>query len=153
MDGTFRELPSEHIGDVNRPSVGRGAAFGDLDNDGDIDVVISNNNEPANLLIRDGTPNKNWIGFLLIGVESNYDAIGARIVIKTDEMNQVKFVTTAGSYLAANDKRLLFGLNHHISVDEASIKWPSGTTDSFTNLEINCYYQIKEGGSISAIYY
>ena len=143
----------DRIGDANRPSVGRGAAFGDLDNDGDIDAVIANNNEPANLLIRDGTPNGNWIGFFLIGVKSNYDAIGTRLVIKTDEMNQVKFVTTAGSYLAANDKRLLFGLNHYVSVDKASIYWPSGTTDNFTNLRINRYYRIKEGGSISAIHY
>jgi len=152
-NGTFRELLPEQIGDANRPSVGRGAAFGDLDNDGDIDAVIANNNEPANLLIRDGTPNGNWIGFFLIGVKSNYDAIGTRLVIKTDEMNQVKFVTTAGSYLAANDKRLLFGLNHYVSVDKASIYWPSGTTDNFTNLQINRYYRIKEGGSISAIHY
>lgn len=152
-NGTFRELLPEQIGDANRPSVGRGAAFGDLDNDGDIDAVIANNNEPANLLIRDGTPNGNWIGFFLIGVKSNYDAIGTRLVIKTDEMNQVKFVTTAGSYLAANDKRLLFGLNHYVSVDKASIYWPSGTTDNFTNLRINRYYRIKEGGSISAIHY
>ncbi|HJM95748.1 MAG TPA: ASPIC/UnbV domain-containing protein, partial [Candidatus Marinimicrobia bacterium] len=79
--------------------------------------------------------------------------IGTRLVIKTDEMNQVKFVTTAGSYLAANDKRLLFGLNHYVSVDKASIYWPSGTTDNFTNLQINRYYRIKEGGSISAIHY
>ena len=153
QNGTFRELLPEQIGDANLPSVGRGAAFGDLDNDGDIDVVIANNNEPANLLIRDGTPNGNWIGFFLIGVKSNYDAIGTRLVIKTDEMNQVKFVTTAGSYLAANDKRLLFGLNHYVSVDKASIYWPSGTTDNFTNLQINRYYGIKEGGSISAIHY
>ena len=89
----------------------------------------------------------------MIGVKSNYDAIGTRLVIKTDEMNQVKFVTTAGSYLAANDKRLLFGLNHYVSVDKASIYWPSGTTDNFTNLRINRYYRIKEGGSISAIHY
>ncbi|SVA67012.1 uncharacterized protein METZ01_LOCUS119866, partial [marine metagenome] len=70
QNGTFRELLPEQIGDANLPSVGRGAAFGDLDNDGDIDVVIANNNEPANLLIRNGTPNGNWIGFFLIGVKS-----------------------------------------------------------------------------------
>jgi hypothetical protein len=153
QNGTFRELLPEQIGDANHPSVGRGAAFGDLDNDGDIDVVIANNNEPANLLIRNGTPNGNWIGFFLVGIESNYDAIGTRVVIKTEEMNQIKFVNTAGSYLAANDKRLLFGLNHHASVAKASIYWPSGITDNFTDLKTNSYYQIKEGGDVSAMHY
>ena len=152
-DGTFRNLLQEQIGDCSHPSVGRGAAFGDLDNDGDIDVVIANNNDTANLLIRSGSPESNWIGFLLVGVESNYDAIGTEVVIETDKIRQIKFVNTGGSYLASNDKRLLFGLSHYDTVTKASINWPSGLTDDFKNLKSNHYYFIKEGGVPSVIKY
>ena len=68
-------------------------------------------------------------------------------------MNQIKFVNTAGSYLAANDKRLLFGLNHYVSVAKVSIYWSSGITDNYTDLKTNSYYQIKEGGGVSAMHY
>ncbi|MBH10377.1 MAG: hypothetical protein CMG74_08535 [Candidatus Marinimicrobia bacterium] len=152
-NGTFRELLPENIGDASKRNVGRGAAFGDLDNDGDIDVVVANNNERANLLIRSGKPVGNWIGFLLIGVESNYDAIGTRVIIEAKNTSQTRFVTTAGSYLAANDKRILFGLMDYSSIDKVNIFWPSGNTDNFNNLDVNRYYQIKEGGRISAMHY
>ena len=101
---TFREVHAEHIGDASAQSVGRGAAFGDIDNDGDIDVVISNNNGPANLLIR--TENQIKVGsvFLLEGVWSNRDAIGSRIVLSVNESKQTRVINTAGSYLASNDK-------------------------------------------------
>ena len=153
QNGTFMELSPDQIGDASHLSVGRGAAFGDLDNDGDVDVVIANNNSAANLLIRTGTPNRNWIGFSLEGVQSNQDAIGSRVVIETDGLKQIKYVSTAGSYLAANDKRLLFGLNNYPTAEKITIDWPSGTSDEFTDLKANQYYQIIEGGSISAIHY
>ena len=153
QNGTFMELSPDQIGDARHLSVGRGAAFGDLDNDGDVDVVIANNNSAANLLIRTGTPNRNWIGFSLEGVQSNQDAIGSRVVIETDGLKQIKYVSTAGSYLAANDKRLLFGLNNYPTAEKITIDWPSGTSDEFTDLKANKYYQIIEGGSISAIHY
>ena len=135
------------------PSVGRGAAFGDLDNDGDIDAVIANNNGSSNLLIRQGHPSKNWIGILLIGVNSNKDAIGSKMTISTKHFSQVKYVNTAGSYLASNDKRLLFGLDNFTVVDKIIIDWPSGELDEFKNLNANQYYQIVEGGAISVLDY
>ena len=152
QDGTFREIMVDNIGDAKHPSVGRGAAFGDLDNDGDIDIVVANNNGPANLLIREGVPQKTWIGFYLIGEKSNRDAIGARVQIKTNEMKQVKIVNTSGSYLASNDKRLIFGLNDYLKVDNVTIKWPEGTIDQFFDLKPNYYYQIVEGGGFSILY-
>jgi hypothetical protein len=124
-----------------------------LDNDGDIDAVIANNNEPANLLIRDGTPNGNWIGFNLVGTKSNRDAIGARALIETSETTQTKYINTAGSYLAANDKRLLFGLGDNSSVKTITIQWPNGQSNVYSNLKSNRYYQIIEGGEISEYHY
>ena len=147
------ELSPDQIGDASHLSVGRGAAFGDLDNDGDVDVVIANNNSATNLLIRTGIPNGNWVGFSLEGVQSNQDAIGSRVMIETDGLKQIKYVSTAGSYLAANDKRLLFGLNSYPTVGKIIIDWPSGTSDEFTDLKANQYYRIVEGGNISAIHY
>ena len=152
QDGTFKEVTIDNIGDAKQPSVGRGAAFGDLDNDGDIDVVIANNNGPANLLIRDGAPQKTWVGFYLIGNKSNRDAIGASVQIRIKKTEQVKIVNTSGSYLSSNDKRLIFGLNGNLKVDRVRIKWPGGTIDQFFDLKSNYYYQIIEGGRISTLY-
>ena len=147
--GLFTEVSSEKIGDGKIPTVGRGAAFGDLDNDGDLDIVISNNNGAANLLIRDGKPNTNWVGFELVGVKSNRDAIGAKVSIETSGMNQTKYVNNAGSYLAANDKRLLFGLGDQPTIETITIQWPGGGSRSYSNLQSNRYYRIVEGGEIS----
>ncbi len=146
---SFTEVSSDEIGDAKTPSVGRGAAFGDLDNDGDIDIVISNNNGAANLLIRDGKPNTNWVGFELVGVKSNRDAIGAKVSIETSGMNQTKYVNNAGSYLSANDKRLLFGLGDQPTIETITIQWPGGGSRSYSNLQSNRYYRIVEGGEIS----
>ncbi len=153
QDGSFQELSVDKIGDLKIPSVGRGAAFGDLDNDGDIDVVVANNNGSSNLLIRQGYPSENWIGILLIGMNSNKDAIGSKVKISTKHFSQVKFVNTAGSYLASNDRRLLFGLDKYTVVDKIIIDWPSGALDEFKNLKANQYYQIIEGGDVSVLHY
>jgi len=147
--GAFSEISSDKIGDAANPSVGRGAAFGDLDNDGDIDIVISNNNGPANLLIRSGKPEANWVGFELVGEKTNRDAIGARIKIESNEFSQFKYVNPGGSYLASNDKRVLFGLSTHSKVNKITIDWPSGKTSAYSDLNSNRYYRIVEGGEIS----
>ena len=153
QNGSFREVSENKIGDAKDKSVGRGGAFGDLDNDGDIDVVISNNNSSANLLIRSGTPDSNWIGFLLVGVESNKDAIGSRVTIQTEDLKQTKFVNTAGSYLASNDKRILFGLRNYSNLEMITIDWPNGGADTYLNLQANQYYQITEKGPVSVLDY
>jgi hypothetical protein len=151
--GAFSEISSDKIGDARNPSVGRGAAFGDLDNDGDIDIVISNNNGPANLLIRSGKPEANWIGFDLVGKKSNRDAIGTRIKIESNGFSQFKYVNPGGSYLASNDKRVLFGLDTHSKVNKITIDWPSGKTSAYSDLNSNRYYRVIEGGEISELFY
>jgi len=150
---SFTEVSSDEIGDAKTPSVGRGAAFGDLDNDGDIDIVISNNNGPANLLIRSGKPNLNWIGFELVGRQSNREGIGSRIEIESNGDKQTQFVSMGGSYLSSNDKRVLFGLNKNQLIDRLTIQWPSGLLAVFENIEANHYYIIEEGGKPSILHY
>ena len=150
-DGTFIDKTSEIGGALQEPKVGRGAAFGDIDNDGDIDVVISNNNGQASLLINEGPPKNNWIGLLLEGRLYNRDAIGARVTVTSGGESQIATVNPAASYLSSNDKRLLFGLGSQAVVNEISIQWPGGGVDRIENIEGNRYYLIQPGGKISAI--
>ena len=150
-DGTFIDKTSEIGGALLEPQVGRGAAFGDIDNDGDIDVVISNNNGQASLLINEGPPKNNWIGLLLEGRLYNLDAIGARVTVTSSGGSQIATVNPAASYLASNDKRLQFGLGSQTVVNEISIQWPGGGVDRIENIEGNRYYLIQPGGKISAI--
>ena len=116
-----------------------------------IDVVISNNNGQASLLINEGPPKNNWIGLLLEGRLYNRDAIGARVTVTSGGGTQIATVNPAASYLSSNDKRLQFGLGSQTVVNEISIQWPGGGVDRIENIEGNRYYLIQPGGKISAI--
>ena len=150
-DGTFVEKTDEIGGDLLVPTVSRGAAFGDIDNDGDTDVVISNNGGQASLFINEGIPRNNWIGLQLEGRLYNRDAIGARVTVKSVGGTQIATVNPAASYLSSNDKRLLFGLGGDKKVEEITIKWPGGGVDRIEDVEVNRYYHVQPGGKISAI--
>ena len=150
-DGTFIDKTSEIGSALQEPQVGRGAAFGDIDNDGDIDVVISNNYGQASLLINEGPPKNNWIGLLLEGRLYNRDAIGARVTVTSGGGTQIATVNPAASYLSSNDKRLQYGLGSQTVVNEISIQWPGGGVDRIENIEGNRYYLIQPGGKISEI--
>src|SRR5206468_2450598 len=106
----------------------RGAAFGDLDNDGDIDIVVSNCNDRAYCLRNDGGNSNHWLALELRGTQSNRDGIGAQVRL-TNSSGKIQWnmVSTAASYLSANDRRVYFGLGSEPSVKEIRIQWPSGT--------------------------
>ena len=152
-DGTFNDMTDSLGGDLLVPSVGRGIAFGDIVNDGDPDVIISNNNGAANLLINEGTPKNNWIGLHLEGRTFNRDAIGTRVRVKSASGNQIATVNPAASYLASNDKRIIFGLGEDTVVNEITVQWPGGGADRFEKIEPNRYYHIMPGGEIWTIDY
>jgi len=123
---------------------GRGAAFGDLDNDGDIDVVVSNVGQKAYALRNDGGNRNNWIRIETVGKKSNRDGIGSRVkVVSASGLTQYFTVNTAVGYLSASDKRLLVGLGSDSSAKLIEIRWPSGIVQKFEN--------VKAGQTLKAI--
>jgi hypothetical protein len=115
---------------------GRGAAFGDLDNDGDIDVVVSNVGQKAVVLRNDGGNRKNWLAIQTNGSTSNRDGIGCRVkVVSASGLSQYFTVNTAVGYLSASDKRLIVGLDRDSMAKLVEIRWPSGVVQKFENVK------------------
>jgi hypothetical protein len=132
--------------------VGRGAAFGDLDDDGDTDVVISTNGGPARLLVNRVGQERAWIGLALRDASGRVDALGARAtVFAGDQPPLVRVVRVAGSYASANDPRLLFGLGGHAAatVDRIEVRWPDGTREEWRGLPVRRYTLLREGSGRS----
>ena len=132
----------------NIPLAARGTASGDLDNDGDADLVLNVLNGPPVILINNGPKNgtkNHWIGLELRGKKSNRMAIGARVTVELDRGDRTIFeVNTSSSYLSANDSRIIAGLGPTGALSSVLIKWPSGREQRLSNLKVNCYHQIEE---------
>jgi enediyne biosynthesis protein E4 len=146
-DGTFGELTTEAGPDINARHCSRGLAFGDFDNDGDMDVLIMNVNEPPTLLRNDAPAGNNWVKIRLEGTKSNRSAIGARILVRYGGKVQVQQVMSQSSYLSANDLRLHFGLGAATSA-EIEVHWPMGTVEKFAGVKAGQLVTIREGEGI-----
>jgi hypothetical protein len=144
-NGIFEELIEEAGPGVAAPHCSRGCAFGDFDNDGDIDVLIVNLNDPPSLLRNDlnGKPN-HWIKVKLEGVKSNRSAIGARVLVHYGNNTQAQAVLSQSSFFSCNDPRLHFGLGTFTTVD-IDVYWPSGVHEAFKHVSANQLLTIKEG--------
>jgi hypothetical protein len=136
---------SDKSGSVfQEPWVGRGMAVGDLDNDGRLDAVVSTNGGPAHILHNQTATKNHWLSIELVGHRSNRDGIGAEIKLTTSHGAQYVTVTTAGSYLSANDKRAHFGLGADAAAKEIEVRWPSGTVQKLTNVQGDRVMKIEE---------
>ena len=123
----------------------RGCAFGDFDNDGDMDVVVSNINDLPSLLRNDGVSDGHWVKVKCIGVVSNRSAIGARVRVVVGPHSQMDEVRSGSGYLSQSDLRLHFGLGTARTIDRLEIRWPNGMTESFENLAADRIYYVEEG--------
>ncbi len=126
----------------------RGAAYCDYDNDGDLDIAISNIDDRPQLLKNEGGNRKHWLEMRLVGTRSNRDAIGALVRVRTGEFTQWDRVRTGGSYISGNDLRLHFGLGNSDVADEIEIHWPSGTVEKLKSISANQILRIEEGKGI-----
>ena len=131
------------LGVLERHSA-RGAAFGDIDNDGTVEILINNQNEPPTLLRQARRPPGNWVVLSLSGTRANRSAIGARVVLTAGGRTQIDDVRSGGSYLSQSDFRLHFGLGSAAVIDQVEIRWPAGNRQTHTRLPVNRVIRLKE---------
>ncbi len=141
-DGTFRDV-SAAVG-LGAKRLGRGAALGDVDEDGDLDVIVANMHALPSLLRNDGGNERNRVRFLLLGAGSNRDGVGARVTLESGGRSQTRTAKSGGGYLSSHDPRLHFGLGEARAAERVRIRWPSGESELFETLASGRTYAIKE---------
>lgn len=129
---------------MNRPLLHRGVAFGDFNNDGKVDAVVSVLNDKPQLLMNRSANRNHWIILKLVGTRSNRDGLGTRVKIQTHQGAQFNHATTTGSYNSSSDKRVHFGLGEAESIDHVDLSWPSGQKQSLTNVKADQVLTITE---------
>ncbi len=144
-NGKFSEVSAQ--GGLNSlpPRAGRGVAFADFDNDGYIDVLVANNGDPPTLLHNNALHKNHFVNFKLVGTKSNRDALGARIRVTANDINQIREIAGGGSYLSQSDLRANFGLGNATTISTVEITWPSGAHQTFQNVAADHFYQVTEG--------
>jgi hypothetical protein len=144
------DIAEEIGGDFGSPKVGRGAAFGDFDLDGDLDVIVTTNGGPAHLYRNDLESSNRGVRLTLQGARSNRDGIGARVRARVGSTWLTRIVRTGSSYLSQSELPLTFGLGARTAVDEAIVEWPSGARDSIGPLRAGHSYVVTEGKGVTA---
>ena len=148
QNGTFADISNSVGPAVTIPQPSRGAAFGDLDNDGRIDVVVENIDGLPMVLHNETTISNHWITFQLVGTRCNRLGLGAKVRVVAGSLSQIDEVRSGGSYISQNDLRLHFGLGPADKVDRVEVRWPSGSTQTLQNLASDRFYIVKEGEGI-----
>jgi len=148
-NGTFEEVASAAGLNDGPLQSRRGAAFGDINNDGNVDVVVYNEGGPPSLFLNETRNPNHRVLFRLIGTKSNREAIGARVTVYTSKLTQIDEVRAGGSYLSSSDPRLHFGLGADAKMQKVEIRWPSGLNEELKNVAGNAIYTIVEGKGIT----
>ncbi|HJT70621.1 MAG TPA: CRTAC1 family protein, partial [Terriglobales bacterium] len=146
--GIFENVTAQLGPDLLAPRVSRGAAVGDYNNDGNLDILVSNNGEAPQLLRNDGGNEHHWLEILLIGTKSNRDGVGARVKLTAGDLVSYDQRKGGMSYQSAQDPRLHFGLGQRTKVDSLEIIWPSGQVTRLQNLKCDQIIAVKEGAGI-----
>jgi hypothetical protein len=146
-NGKFEEMLDGAGPAISDAHCARGVAFGDFDNDGDVDILIVNLNEPPSLLRNDVSGTHRWLKVLLVGKTSNRSAIGAQVIATYGGRKQVQAVLAQSSYLSVNDRRLHFGLGEAASADLV-IRWPNGGRESIAGVAADQLIVVQEGEGV-----
>ncbi|HXE74571.1 MAG TPA: CRTAC1 family protein [Candidatus Xenobia bacterium] len=144
----FREVAARHGAALAKPEVSRGAAFGDYDNDGDVDVLVLNLGGAPSLLRNDGGNRNNWLSLALEGTKSPRQAVGALVRVQVGARTLTRYVAGGGSYLSASDTRVHLGLGRAARAERIEIRWPSGASEVLENVAAGKFYRVREGSGI-----
>jgi hypothetical protein len=143
-NGRFEDVSAAAGPAILAENLGRGCAFGDFDNDGDVDVIVNNMDGPPTLLRNDGGNSNNWISIKCAGTRSNRSGIGTRVKVTSGGRSQIDEVMSGSSYYSQNDLRLHFGLGRASRAETVELAWPSGTKETFQDLPANHFFVIQE---------
>jgi enediyne biosynthesis protein E4 len=150
LDGRrFEDVASAMGKSFDAPRVARGAAYGDINNDGALDIVITTNGGSATLFLNRGVTN-NGLRIKLVGTKSNRDGIGSEVTVVAGKDKQTRTLSSGSSYLSSSELVLTFGLASHKQADSIEIRWPSGQVDHLSNVAANQIVTVKEGKGIVA---
>jgi hypothetical protein len=148
-DGRFQDVTLEAGQDMQKLNVGRGVAFGDIDNDGDTDVLVGVDSGPLRLLVNQVGSLKHWIGLRLVDATSKRDAVGARVkVVRSDSVTIWRRARSDGSYASANDPRVVIGLGDSPRVTKVVVEWPDGRMEERTDIQPDRYLSLQQGTGI-----
>ncbi len=148
-NGTFKEVAAQSGEALMQRRVGRGAGFGDIDNDGDIDVVINNVDGKPTILRNEGGNRNNWVTIKTVAPPPNRDALGARVKVVSGDLVQWDEVRSGGSYISASDLRLHYGLGDRTQIDLIEIHWPDGKEETIQKPPINRFLTLEEGKGLT----